>query len=224
MNLQYHHVSGYAEAIERDIALRRIPLSRMERGFSGALQQLYTDIVWRLDKSNSDTGANGTRWHSEDGATLGEFGVRGINVVDPQPKVVQAKIRLSRRRRNSGIGRDKCQEHRHPVDVQINSWPPVRLDGLDDFGIEHTVVILRRRHRVMGAEMDMVVAVYWHDVPPHEISGWVEMNFADLSASTCGARTCTSAASSCSKKVTLLSLLPQPRTMPWMAICSARVP
>ncbi len=83
MNLQYHHVSGYAEAIERDIALRRIPLSRMERGFSGALQQLYTYIVWRLDKSNSDTGTNGTRWHSEDGATLGEFGVRGINVVDP---------------------------------------------------------------------------------------------------------------------------------------------
>jgi len=59
------------------------PLSRMERGLSDALQQLYTYVVWRLDKSNSDTRTNGTRWHSEDGATLGEFGVRGINVVDP---------------------------------------------------------------------------------------------------------------------------------------------
>ena len=49
---------------------------------SGALQQLYTHVVWRLDKGNPDTGPDGTWGHGEDGATLCEFGVCGVDVVD----------------------------------------------------------------------------------------------------------------------------------------------
>ena len=63
---------------------------------SGALQQLYTHVVWRLHKGNPDAGSNGTRGHGEDGATLGEFGVGSVDVVDPQPEVIQTKVRLHR--------------------------------------------------------------------------------------------------------------------------------
>src|SRR5215467_3124409 len=180
--------------------------NRRERP-SGALQQLDTHIVWRLHKGNPDAGSNGTRGHGEDGATLGEFGICRIDVVDAQPEVIQTQVWLDRGRGDIGLGRHMRQEHGKPVDVQINAWPPIRLDGLDNLGIEHALIVLRCGHGVAGTQMDVVIAVYWHSVTPHWISGWVEMNLADFSGSTCGARTSTPAASSCNKKVTLLSLL-----------------
>src|SRR5215467_14535061 len=98
--------------------------NRRERP-SGALQQLDTHVVWRLDKGNLDTGSDGTRGHGEDGATLGKFGVGSVDVVDTQPEVIQAKVRLDRRRGDIGLGRHMRQEHGKPVDVQINARPPV---------------------------------------------------------------------------------------------------
>src|SRR5262245_55434746 len=136
--------------------------------------------------------------------------------------MVQAQVWLDGSRGNVGILRDAGQEYREAVDVEIDAGPTVRLGRFDNLGIEHALVILCRGHGITSAQMDVVVAIDWHGISPYWISGWVEMNLAALSGSTCGARTWIPEASSWSKNVTLLSRSPQPRTMPWMAICSAR--
>ena len=79
---------------------------------SGALQQLDAHVVWRLDKGNPDAGANRTRGHGEDGATLGEFAVCGVDVIDAQPEVIQAKVRLNRSQGDIGLGRHMRQGNR----------------------------------------------------------------------------------------------------------------
>src|SRR4051794_30764765 len=60
---------------------------------SGALQQLDAHVVWCLDEGNPDTRSDSPWGHGEDGTTLGELGECSVNVVDPQPEMVQTKVR-----------------------------------------------------------------------------------------------------------------------------------
>ena len=150
----------------------------------------------------------------------GELGALGLELDDDrvdaahrQPEMIEALIGRGRSRVDAVAGGNRRNEDIGAAELEVDARLAL-LHGAHDLGAEHALVVLGGGFRVRAAQMDVVVAVHWHGITPHWISGWVEMNLADLSASTCGARTSTPEASSCNKKVTLLSLLPQPRTMP----------
>src|SRR5262245_9978679 len=85
---------------------------RLPRDGSGSFQEFDANIVWPTHKGDLDTGADGAWLHREVGAALFQLSVCGIEVIDPEPEMIQAKMRIMRRLSDVGICRHTCQKHR----------------------------------------------------------------------------------------------------------------
>src|SRR5262245_59201400 len=80
--------------------------------------------------------------------------------------MIQTQVRVDRCLTDLSVCRHAREEHRQSIDVEIDTRLPIGLGGFDDLGVEHLLIILRGRHRITAAKMDVVIAVHWHLYSP----------------------------------------------------------
>src|SRR4051812_9842414 len=76
--------------------------------------------------------------------------------------MVEPDIAVAGLPRERLTGLDFRDKHHDPAELHIDALAPVGLNGFDDFGAEHALIIARGLFRVGAAQMDMVVSEFGH--------------------------------------------------------------
>src|SRR5262252_10351160 len=124
------------------------------------------DILRTAQKSDPHTWPDRLGLHSKLGALLLELCDDVVDPVDPQSDMLQPEIGRLRRVGHNLLRRDLGDEHGYPAEIEIETWPAVRLHRADDLGTEHLRVPAGSCFSIGAAQVDVVVGKGGHWSPP----------------------------------------------------------
>src|SRR4030095_1887298 len=122
-----YHASHSARRAVSSSAISTLYIIRCVLRLCG-LEELDAHIVVRVDERDLHARPDRAGLHLEVGAAPLELGHGLVHVVHAQPEVIEPDVRLGRRGWDRGVRRDRCDEDREPVQVEIGTGLAVGLD------------------------------------------------------------------------------------------------
>src|ERR1700722_15536656 len=131
-----------------------------------AVEQFDQYVLWAAHKGDAHAGADRLRLRRELRALRLQFGADLVDVVDPEPDMVEPDKTVLRLFGQVGAVRHLGDEVVDPGQPDIGALDTVRHHRADDLRAEHLRVPRGGRVRVRAAQVDMVVAKLGHRRSP----------------------------------------------------------